>query len=111
MSLVCYLFNAKVDHKGEPEGENCVKVHTMTISFFKFLFLHRTRDPDAKSFLHLVHTDLTGHVPTESVEGCKYKQSFTDDYSGSMFVHFLKKKSNTVLPRKSSLQIYLLMGQ
>lgn len=58
----------------------------------------RNREPDAKAKqrLELVHTDLTGPMPTPSMEGHKYAQSFTDDYSGTIFVYFLKSKSDTV---------------
>ena len=38
----------------------------------------------------MVHTDLAGPVSTESIDGYKYVQSFTDDYSGAVFVYFLK---------------------
>lgn len=52
----------------------------------------RIRKPDAraKKPLELVHTDLTGPMQTPSIEGFKYAQSFTDDYSGTMMVYFLK---------------------
>lgn len=58
----------------------------------------RNRDPDtrAKAPLQMVHTDLAGPVATESRDGYKYVQSFTDDYSSAVFVYFLKKKSDTV---------------
>lgn len=48
----------------------------------------RKREPDtrAKEPLELVHTDLAGPMPTASIEGHKYAQSFTDDYSGTMLV-------------------------
>lgn len=44
----------------------------------------------------MAHTDLAGPIATESLEGYKYVQSFTDDYSNAMFVYFLKKKSDAV---------------
>lgn len=58
----------------------------------------RNREPDskAKEPLQLVHTDLAGPMPTPSIEGYRYAQSFTDDYSGTMFVYFLKSKSDAV---------------
>lgn len=58
----------------------------------------RNRDPDtrAKAPLQMVHTDLAGPIATESVDGYKYVQSFTDDYSNSVFVYFLKTKTDTV---------------
>lgn len=58
----------------------------------------RNRDPDtrAKAPLQMIHTDLAGPIATESIDGYKYVQSFTDDYSSAVFVYFLKKKSDTV---------------
>lgn len=58
----------------------------------------RNRNPDAraKAPLQLIHTDLAGPVATESLDGYKYVQSFTDDYSNAMFVYFLRKKSDSV---------------
>lgn len=65
----------------------------------------RNREPDtrAKASLKLVHTDFAGPVPTESMEGYKYVQSISDDYSSAMFVYFLKKKSDTVLATEKFL--------
>lgn len=58
----------------------------------------QNRDPDtrAKAPLQMVHTDLAGPVPNESIDGYKYVQSFTDDYSNAVFVYFLKTKSDVV---------------
>lgn len=58
----------------------------------------RSREPDrrAEKPLELIHTDLTGPMPTQSREGHKYAQSFIDDYSGTILVYFLKSKSDTV---------------
>ena len=58
----------------------------------------RNREPDRKATkpLQLIHTDLAGPMRTSSIEGHRYAQSFTDDYSGTMFVYFLKAKSDAV---------------
>lgn len=71
----------------------------------------RSRDPDirAKSPLQMVHTDLAGPVANESIDGYKYVQSFTDDYSNAVFVYFLKTKSDTVHATENSWQILPLM--
>ena len=47
-----------------------------------------------KSKLKLVHTDLAGPIHPIAKEGFKYAISFTDDYSGVVFVYFLKQKSD-----------------
>ena len=58
----------------------------------------RSRKPRVRSAvpLELVHTDLAGHVEPVSREGFRYVIVFTDDYSGAMFVYFLKNKSDTL---------------
>lgn len=58
----------------------------------------RSRKPDAKAknALDLVHTDLAGPIDPTAKDGFRYTISFTDDYSGSVFVYFLKSKSDTV---------------
>ena len=58
----------------------------------------RNRNPDACATapLELVHTDLAGPIDPISREGFRYSIAFTDDYSGAVFVYFLKSKSDTV---------------
>lgn len=52
----------------------------------------RNREPDRKAEkpLEIIHIDLAGPMPKQSKEGYRYAQSFTDDYSGTMLVYFLK---------------------
>ena len=58
----------------------------------------RSREPDAKAknALDLVHTDLSGPIDPTAKDGFRYTLAFTDDYSGAVFVYFLKSKSDTV---------------
>ena len=58
----------------------------------------QNRDPDARAnaVLKLVHTDLAGPIDPVAKEGFRYAMAFTDDYSGAVFVYFLKSKSDTV---------------
>lgn len=58
----------------------------------------RSGGPDQKAGkrLELVYTDLMGPMSTPSIEGYRYAQSFTDDYSGMIMVYFLKSKSDAV---------------
>lgn len=58
----------------------------------------KSREPDQKTDkpLELVHTDFMGPMSTPSIEGYRYVQSFTDDYSGMIMVYFLKSKSDAV---------------
>ena len=41
--------------------------------------------------LELVHTDLAGPINQASSEGFRYAISVTDDYSGIIFIYFLKQ--------------------
>lgn len=58
----------------------------------------RNRNPDrrAEKPLELVHTDLAGPIDPESQDGHRYALLFTDDFSGAVFVYFLKNKSETM---------------
>ena len=58
----------------------------------------RNRKPDSRAThpLEKVHTDLAGPVSPTSLNGFKYCLAFTDDYSGAVFVYFLKNKSDTI---------------
>ena len=59
---------------------------------------YRSRKPDKRATrpLEFVHCDLAGPVTPVAKDGFKYAISFVDDYSGAIFVYFLKNKSDTV---------------
>ncbi|KAF2345406.1 Reverse transcriptase RNA-dependent DNA polymerase [Trinorchestia longiramus] len=59
---------------------------------------YRSRDPDEKSKkpLELVHSDLAGPISPTSFENSMYVMFFVDDFSGLIFVYFLKSKSDSV---------------
>lgn len=65
----------------------------------------RNRQADAKADapLKMVHTDLSGPIEPAGQEGHKYVISFTDDYSGAVFVYFLKYKSEATLATEKFL--------
>ena len=42
--------------------------------------------------LELVHSDVCGPMPTESIGGCKYFVTFIDDYSRRCSVYFMRHK-------------------
>ena len=46
--------------------------------------------------LELVHSDVCGPMPTESIGGCKYFVTFIDDYSHCCNVYFMKHKSEVL---------------
>ena len=45
--------------------------------------------------LDLVHSDLLGKVTPKSLGGAQYMITFTDDFSKSVVVQFLKSKDET----------------
>ena len=49
-----------------------------------------------KATLEIVHSGLAGPIKPEGKDGFRYTLSFTDDYSGTMFVYLLKAKNDTV---------------
>ena len=65
----------------------------------------RSRIPDARSqkSLEKVHVDLAGPVSPVSRVGFKYCIAFTDDFSGAVFVYFLKCKSDTFVATEKLL--------
>ncbi|XP_064100742.1 uncharacterized protein LOC135211359 [Macrobrachium nipponense] len=69
------------------------------------MHLSRNRLPDerAKSKVEFVHCDLAGPMSIESREKSKYCNVFVDDYSGSVFVYFLKQKSDALNATKKFL--------
>ena len=46
--------------------------------------------------LEMVHSDLAGPIQPIAKEGFRYAMVFTDDFSGAMFVYFLKHKNDAV---------------
>ena len=47
----------------------------------------------SESLLDLVHSDICGPMPTDSLRGKRYILTFTDDFSRYSVVYFLKSKS------------------
>ena len=62
------------------------------------MHLSRSRLPDerAKNKMEFIHCDLAGPMSIESREKSKYCIVFVDDYSGVVFVYFLKNKSDAL---------------
>ena len=58
----------------------------------------RSRKPDVRATgpLEFVHSDLSGTIDPTARDGFRYGMTFTDDYSGAIFIYFLKQKSNAV---------------
>ncbi|GJS25229.1 retrovirus-related pol polyprotein from transposon TNT 1-94 [Tanacetum coccineum] len=51
--------------------------------------------PSSKGRLHLLHMDLCGPTPVESINGKKYILVIIDDYSRYTWTHFLRSKDET----------------
>jgi len=86
--------------------ENCVEGMKITDKSFTAcstcdkgkMCQFRNRDPDERATcpLELVHSDLAGPIHPVSHNGSKYVMSFVDDFSGIIFLYFLKNKSDSV---------------
>ena len=74
--------------------------------------MHKSRNrlPDARAEnqMELIHCDLAGPMSVAFRENSKYCISFVDDYSGVVFVYFLKNKSDIVAATKNFF-FFLLM--
>lgn len=73
----------------------------------------RKRNPDARATapLELVHTDLEGPIDPVSSKGFRYSIAFTDDYSGAVFMYFLKSKRDIVAATQRFLADTALYGE
>ena len=47
----------------------------------------------ASSVLDLIHSDVVGPIPTNSINGCSYFLIFIDDFSRYYWIYFMKQKS------------------
>lgn len=54
---------------------------------------HTRRSKSSKAPLELMHTDLTGPITPEGLNGEKHAQLLVDDYSGAIWVSTMKAKS------------------
>lgn len=73
----------------------------------------RNRNPDrrAEKPLKLVHTDVAGPIDPLSRDGHRYTLLFINDFSGAVFVYFLKNKSEPIKQLNSFWPIQPHMGQ
>ena len=53
------------------------------------------------STLDLIHSDVAGPMPTNSINGCRYFLTFNDDYSKYYWIYFMKLKSKVFETFKS----------
>ncbi len=70
--------------------EGCVEGKMHCMPFKPVGEIHSTRK------LQLVHSDVCGPMPTESIGGCRYYVTFIDDYSRCCNVYFMKHKSEVL---------------
>ena len=63
----------------------------------------RSASTKATKPLELFHTDLCGSIDPVAEVNFKYTISFTDDFSGFIFVYFLMAKSDAILATKQFL--------
>jgi transposase InsO family protein len=73
----------KVDHEGVCNG--CAQGKNIKNPFPK-------RHNKAEGVLELIHSEVSGPMPSSSISGYVYYVSFIDDYSRNTWVYFLKSK-------------------
>ena len=62
----------------------------------------RNRQPDrrAASTFELIHPDLAGPIEPADINGHRYAITFTDNFSGAIFVYFFKNKDTVSATKK-----------
>lgn len=80
----------KISTKDEFECESCI-MGKQTLSKN-----NKSSPKTTSEILELVYTDLAGPIEPTAKDGFRYSISFTDDYSGLIFVYFLKQKNDAV---------------
>ena len=65
-------------------------------------FQNSNRQPDrcAASTFELIHTELAGPREPADINGHRYAITFTDDFSGAIFVYFIKNKERHCIGHK-----------
>ena len=58
------------------------------------------QDPRADTPIEFVHSDVTGPITPVAKDGYRYAITFTDDYTSTIFVYFLKLKSDSTYALK-----------
>lgn len=71
-----------------PLCDSCAKGKATRASF------RPSKTGHAKTVLGLVHCDLWGLSPVETINGTRYVMTFTDDNSRWVWAHFLRRKSD-----------------
>jgi hypothetical protein len=64
----------------------------------------------AVSFLEVIHLDVMGPMPTESLGGNRYAIAFTDELSRYTMVYFMAKKEERRPPCFSNIRLRLRTG-
>lgn len=55
---------------------------------------YKAQGERCSELLELIHTDVNGPMPAESIGGYRYFMSFIDDYSTKVFLYSIKLKSD-----------------
>lgn len=76
-------------NKGSTEKFNCEECAMGKLS----QTISREPRERCTKILEMIHTDLAGPIKPIAREGFQYAISFTDDYSGIVFIYFLKHKN------------------
>ena len=64
----------------------------------------RGKESRASFILGLIHSDISGPMPTTSMNGSRYVLTFIDDFSRYTWVFFIKIKKSKVLEKFTELK-------
>ena len=85
------VIGAKIPHTVKLKFcQDCVEGKMHRVPFKSVGEIHSSRK------LELVHSDVCGPIPTESIGRCKYFVTFIDDYSRCCSVYFMKNKNEVL---------------
>ena len=86
----------KIKEKIDTLNKNC----EICIQEKFFQSRNRQSDRHAASTFELIHTDLVGPIEPADINRHRYTMTFTDDFSGAIFVYFLKNKERHCICQK-----------
>ena len=82
--VVTRLPDLNIEHEGTCKG--CARGNNIKIPFLK-------SETKAKGTLELIHSDVSGPIPSIFLSGYEYFVTFIDDYSRNTWIYFLNTKS------------------
>ena len=83
----------KIDHEGTCKG--CVRAKNIKNPFSK-------SETKNKGMLELIHSNVSGPIPSTYLSFYEYYVTFIDDYSRKTWIYFLKTKDEVFINSRNS---------